>query len=73
MLDKTINNTLRHLHRECMNNRQPGLEHVVAPMRLRGVESSFKAKHAKMGSEGAEGVAGGGVSVLTDQSFGRHL
>ena len=49
MLDKTIDSALRHLHRECMNGRAEGLEHVVALMRLRGVEPSFKAKHAKMG------------------------
>ncbi len=49
MQDKTIDNILRHLHRECMNGRHDGLEHVVALMRLRGVEPDFKAKHAKMG------------------------
>ena len=49
MIDKTINNALRQLHRECMNDRHEGLEHVVALMRLRGVKPRFKAKHAKMG------------------------
>ncbi len=49
MQDKTINSALRHLHKECMNGRAEGLEHVVALMRIRGVEPMFKAKHAKLG------------------------
>ena len=49
MQDKTIDNALRYLHRECMNGRAEGLVQVVELMRIRGVEPSFKAKHAKMG------------------------
>jgi hypothetical protein len=42
MQDKTIDNVLRHLHRECMNGRHEGREHIVALLRLRGVKPDFK-------------------------------
>jgi len=49
MLDQTINNVFRHLRKECMNKRAEGLVQVAELMRPRGVEPSFKARHAKMG------------------------
>jgi pentatricopeptide repeat protein len=50
MQDRSIHNVLRHLHGECMNGRHEGLEHVLALMRLRGVEPDFKARSGKLGS-----------------------
>ena len=50
MQDKTIDNVLRHLHRECMNGRHDGLHLVLALMRLRGVEPDFKAYRKPYGS-----------------------
>ena len=50
MQDKSIDNVLRHLHRECMNGRHEGLEHVLALMRLRGVEPDFKARSRAYGT-----------------------
>ena len=47
---KTIDSVLRYLHRECMNGRHDGLEHVLALMRLRGVEPDFKALRKPYGS-----------------------
>lgn len=46
MQDKSIDNVLRHLHRECMNGRHDGLQCVLGLMRIRGVEPSFR-KYAK--------------------------
>jgi hypothetical protein len=46
MQDKSIDNVLRHLHRECMNGRHEGLDHVLALMRLRGAAPDFR-KYAK--------------------------
>ena len=40
--NKTIDSALRYLHSECMNGRHEGKEHVLALMRLRGVEPGFK-------------------------------
>lgn len=48
--DKTIDSVLRYLHRECMNGRHDGLEHVLALMRLRGVEPDFRALSRPYGS-----------------------
>ena len=48
--DKTVDSVLRYLHRECMNGRHEGLEHVLALMRLRGVEPDFKAYAVRYGS-----------------------
>jgi pentatricopeptide repeat protein len=48
--DKTVASVLRYLHRECMNGRHEGLEHVLALMRLRGVEPDFRALAGKYGS-----------------------
>jgi len=48
--DKTIDNVLRYLHRECMNGRHEGLEHVLALMRIRGVAPDFKALSRPYGS-----------------------
>ena len=50
--DKSIN-VLRYLHRECMNGRHEGREHVLALMRLRGVEPDFRALARKYRSRRA--------------------
>lgn len=50
MQDKTIDSVLRHLHAECMNGRHDGKEHVLALMRLRGVEPTFRKLGPKLGS-----------------------
>lgn len=44
--DKTVDSALRYLHRECMNGRHKGLEHVLALMLLRGVEPDFNGPDA---------------------------
>jgi hypothetical protein len=54
MQDKTIDNGLRHLHRECMNGRHDALHLVVALMRLRGVEPDLKARSDELGSRRAQ-------------------
>ncbi len=51
--DKSIDSVLRFIHRECMNGRHEGLEHVLALMRLRGVTPSFKAYSKPYGSRRA--------------------
>jgi len=53
MQDKTIDNVLRHLHRECMNGRHGGLLYVVMLLRLRGVKADFKAHSKPLGSRAA--------------------
>jgi hypothetical protein len=50
---KTIASVLRYLHRECMNGRHDGKEHVLALMRMRGVEPDFKKLAAPLGSKKA--------------------
>lgn len=50
MQDKTIDNVLRHLHRECLNGRHGGLMYVLMLMQLRGVKPDFKAKRTPYGS-----------------------
>jgi hypothetical protein len=47
--DKTIGNVLRYLHRECVNGRHGGIEHVLALMRILGVEPDFRASADKYG------------------------
>lgn len=42
MLDKTIDSALHQLHRQAINGRQDGLAHILALMRLRGLEPVAK-------------------------------
>lgn len=42
MQDKSIDNVLRHLHRECMNGRHGGIMWVLALMHMRGVKPDFR-------------------------------
>lgn len=45
MQDKTIDNALRQLHREALNGRHEGMEHILALMALRGVEVVCKRRY----------------------------
>lgn len=45
MQDKTIDSALRHLHREALNGRHDGMEHIVALMALRGCKPSVTHPH----------------------------
>ena len=42
MQDRTINNALQATHKAAMNGQHEGLEHILALMRLRGVEPTCK-------------------------------
>ena len=42
MQNKTIDNALRQLHRDAMNGKHEGLEHILALMQLIGVEPSYR-------------------------------
>lgn len=42
MQDKTINSALQQLYRQAISGRQEGLNHVLALMRLRGLEPAAK-------------------------------
>ena len=53
MQDKTIDNVLRHLRRECMNGRHGGIMWVLALMHLRGVKPDFRMLAEKRGPRGA--------------------
>lgn len=53
MQDKTINNVLRHLHRECMNGRHGGMFYVLMLMQVRGIKPDFKSRRRPYGSRAA--------------------
>lgn len=57
MQDKTIDNVLRHLHRECMNGRHGGLQCVLGLIRIRGVEPDFQRYAAKRGPRSQQRAA----------------
>ncbi len=57
MQDKTINRALQYLHSECMNGRAEGKDLVLALMRLRGVEPTFRKLGPKIGSRRAQRLA----------------
>jgi len=44
MQDKCINNALHKFSKQAMNGPHDGLEHIEAPVRLRGVEPAYKRK-----------------------------
>lgn len=50
MQDKSIDNVLKHLHRECMNGRHGGLMYVLMLMQIRGVKPDFRAYSKPYGS-----------------------
>ena len=50
MQDKTIDNVLQHLYRECRNDRHGGLMYVLMLMQIRGIKPNFKSKRKPYGS-----------------------
>jgi hypothetical protein len=67
--DKSIDNMLRHLHRECINGRQEGLERVLALMRLCHADglknpSRFAALAGSLGAASAGGRDGGSAGLV---------
>ncbi|QDC10836.1 hypothetical protein FHY55_17045 [Oceanicola sp. D3] len=44
MQDKTINNALQQLYREAINGQHEGKEHILALMKLRGIEPAAEKR-----------------------------